>query len=101
MRRYPWDPPGGRGEPPFDFERYDFRIPRPPRRVWIGLGLVAAAILVVILASPLVTFYTDLAWYRALHLDSVYLTRLRLQWELFVGSLVVSFVFLYANARVA
>jgi uncharacterized membrane protein (UPF0182 family) len=104
VRRYPWEPPGGgrgRDEPPFDFERYDFRIPRPPRRVWIGLGLVAAAILVVILASPLVTFYTDLAWYRALGFDSVYLTRLRLQSELVGASLVLSFAFLYANARLA
>jgi uncharacterized protein len=76
-------------------------MPRPPRRVWIGLGLVGAAILVVIVASPLVTFYTDLAWYRALGLDSVYLTRLRLQWELFLGSLVISFAYLYINARLA
>jgi uncharacterized protein len=101
LRRYPWDPPGGGDRPPFDFERYDFRIPRPPRRVWIGLGLVGAAILVLIVASPLVTFYTDLAWYRALGLDSVYLTRLRLQWELFAGSLVLSFAYLYVNGRVA
>lgn len=101
MRRYPWDPPGGGDQPPFDFERYDFHIPRPPRRVWIGLGLVAAAILVVIVASPLVTFYTDLAWYRALGLDSVYLTRLRLQTELFVGSLLLSFAYLYVNGRLA
>lgn len=101
MRRYPFGPPGGGDQPPFDFDRYEFRIPRPPRRVWIGLALVGAAILVVILASPLVTFTTDLAWYRALGLDSVYLTRLRLQWELFVGSLAVSFVYLYVNARLA
>ncbi|HEX6488929.1 MAG TPA: UPF0182 family protein [Candidatus Dormibacteraeota bacterium] len=98
MRRNPFEPPG---RPPFDFESYDFRIPPIPRRVWIGLALIAAAIVIVIIASPLVGFYTDLAWYRALGLDAVFLTRLRLQWLLFVGSLVVSFAYLYANARLA
>jgi uncharacterized membrane protein (UPF0182 family) len=98
MRRYPWEP-GGRE--PFDFEPGEIRIPRPPRRVLVGLGIIGAAILILILASPLVTFITDLAWYRALGLDAVYLTRLRLQTELFAGSVVVSFLYLLVNARIA
>lgn len=98
MRRYPWEP-GGRE--PFDFDASEIRIPRPPRRVLIGLGIIAAAILLLIIASPLITFVTDLAWYRALGLDSVYLTRLRLQTELFAASVVISFVFLFVNARIA
>lgn len=102
MRRGPWDPPGRPpGRPPFEFEGYDFRIPHIPRRVWLGIALVAAAIVILIIASPLVAFYTDLAWYRALGLDSVYLTRLRLEWELFAGSLLISFAYLYGNARLA
>lgn len=98
MRRYPWEP-GGRE--PFDFGSGEIRIPRPPRRVLIGLGIIGAAILILIVASPFVTFVTDLAWYRALGLDSIYLTRLRLQTELFLGSVVISFLYLFVNARLA
>ena len=99
MRRYPWDQ--GPRRDPFDFEDYDFRIPRPPRRVWVGLALLGIAFLVFVLGSPLVTFLTDLSWYRALGLESVYVTRLRLQSTLFAGSLLISFVYLYANGRLA
>ena len=55
-------PPGG----PFDpFEQspfsglQEFRIPRPSRRVWIGLAFVAGGILLLFVAAPLVGFLTD------------------------------------------
>src|ERR1700730_17939132 len=67
---------------PFDpFESRPFEgfqqihIPRPPRRFWIGLGFVVAALLVIFLTAPIVGFITENQWYDALGLGSVYLTR--------------------------
>jgi uncharacterized protein len=77
------------------------RIPRPPRRFWIGLGFVAAALLVIFLSSPIVGFITENQWYDALGLGSVYRTRWAIQAVLFFAGLAVAFGFAAANAVVA
>src|SRR2546423_8195328 len=93
---------------PFDpFEREPFqgpreiRFPQPPRRVWIGGALFLAAIMIFIFASPIVSVITELQWYDALGLKSVYTTRLGMQGGLFVGSLLLSFLYLAGNVVVA
>src|SRR5438067_951063 len=93
---------------PFDpFEQRPFegfqqiRVPRPPRRFWIGLGFVGAALLVVFLTAPIVNFVTENQWYQALGIGSVYLTRVGLQALLFFAALVLAFAFTVANAIVA
>jgi len=98
-RRYrPFDPfeRGGPLEPP-----REIRIPRPPRRFWIGVSLVLIAVLVFIFANPIVTVITELQWYDALGFKDVYATRLVLQTALFVGSLAIAFIYLAANVIVA
>ena len=97
-RRYrPFDPfERGGFEPP-----REIRIPRPPRRFWVGLGLVLLAILVFVFASPIVTVITELQWYDALGFRDVYSTRLLLQTALFVGSLLLAFIYLAANVLIA
>jgi uncharacterized membrane protein (UPF0182 family) len=93
---------------PFDpFEQRPFegfqqiRIPRPPRRFWIGLAFVAAALLVVFLTAPIVTFVTENQWYDALGIGSVYRTRVGLQALLFFVGLFLAFAIAAANAIVA
>jgi len=97
-RRYrPFDPfERGGLEPP-----REIRIPRPPRRFWVGLALVGLAILVFVFASPVVTVITELQWYDALGFKDVYSTRLLLQTALFVGSLAIAFIYLAANVLIA
>ncbi|HET7467092.1 MAG TPA: UPF0182 family protein [Candidatus Dormibacteraeota bacterium] len=97
-RRYrPFDPfERGPFEPP-----RDIRVPRPPRRFWVGLGLFGVAVLVFIFASPIVNLITELQWYDALGFKDVYTTRLVLETALFVGSLVITFAYLFANALIA
>jgi uncharacterized membrane protein (UPF0182 family) len=97
-RRYrPFDPfERGGFEPP-----RDLRIPRPPRRFWIGFSLVLLAILVFVFASPIVTVITELQWYDALGFRDVYSTRLFLQTALFAGSLLIAFLYLAANVLIA
>ena len=56
-RRYrPFDPFEGRG--PFEAGR-DIRIPPVPRRFWGGVALFMLALLIFIVANPLVTFITQ------------------------------------------
>jgi uncharacterized membrane protein (UPF0182 family) len=88
---------------PFDpFESSaEIRIPRPPRRFWIGLGFFGVAILIFFIAGPVVTFLTDLQWYQALGLDEVYLTRVKLQLLLFFGSFAVALLFAALNVLLA
>src|SRR5438309_335510 len=86
--RGPFDPFEQR---PFEGFR-EIRIPRPPRRFWIGLGFVVAALLVVFLTAPIVGFVTENQWYQALALGSVYLTRVGLPALLFLVSLVLLYV---------
>ena len=97
----------GRRYTPFDpFERSpfnvsDFTIPRPPRRFWVGLGFFGLAVLVIVLANPLIYFWTETQWYQALGLGDVYITRVQIQAWLFVGSLLVSFLFAAGNVMLA
>src|SRR6266849_3365162 len=66
-RRYrPFDP-FERGGP---FEAREIRIPRPPRRFWVGLGLFGLALVIFFIASPIVWFFTELQWYDSLVLAS-------------------------------
>ncbi len=98
-RRYrPFDPFERGG--PFEGAR-EIRLPRPPRRFWIGAGLFGLAVLVFIFASPIVWFFTELQWYDALGFKDVFTTRLWLQTVLVVGSLAVSFAYLAVNVLIA
>src|ERR1700752_1887248 len=98
-RRYrPFDPFERGG--PFEAGR-EIRIPRPPRRFWVAVALFVVAVLVFILASPIVWFFTELQWYSALGYGDVFTPRVSLQTVLVVGSLVVAFVYLAANILVA
>ena len=97
-RRYrPFDPfDRGPYEPP-----REIRIPRPPRRFWIGSGLVGLAILIFLFATPVITVITELQWYDALGFRDVYATRVVLQTWLYVGSFAVAFAFLALNVVIA
>ena len=94
---------------PFDpFERggpfagaREIRFPRPPRRFWVGAGLIGVALLVFIFASPILWFFTELQWYDALGFKDVFTTRLVLQTVLFVGSFSIAFVYMVVNVVVA
>jgi len=98
-RRYrPFDPFERGG--PFEGAR-EIRVPRPPRRFWVGLGIFGFAFLIFFLSSPIVWFITERQWYDALGYQSVFTTRLGLQAVLAIGSLVVAFAFLAANVLVA
>ena len=98
-RRFrPFDPFERGG--PFEAGR-EIRIPRPPRRFWLGAGLFGIAFLIFILASPIVWFFTELQWYSALGFADVFTTRFVLQTVLFVASLALAFIYLAANVVVA
>ena len=58
-------------------------------------------ILIFLFASPVVSVITELQWYDALGVKDVYTTRLALQTGLFVGSLAVTFGYLFINALIA
>src|SRR5712692_745055 len=97
-RRYrPFDPFERGG--PFEGAR-DIRIPRPPRRFWVGVALFGLAVLVFVFASPIVWFFTEREWYSALGYQDVFTTRLILEIVLFVGSFTIAFVYLAANVIV-
>ncbi len=97
-RRYrPFDP-FERGGP---FDAREIRIPRPPRRFWIGAGLFALAVLIFIFASPIVWFFTELQWYDSLGFKDVFTTRVFLQASLFIGSFALAFAYLVVNVVVA
>jgi len=97
-RRYrPFDP-FERG--PYESPR-EIRIPRPPRRFWVGSALVGLALLVFLFASPVITVITELQWYDALGFRDVYSTRVVLQTWLFVGSFALALAYLMLNVVVA
>ena len=97
-RRYrPFDP-FERGGP---FEPREIRIPRPPRRFWAGAGLFGLAVVVFLIASPVVWFFTELQWYDSLGFRDVFTTKFALQALLIAGSLVLAFVYLFANVLVS
>src|SRR2546422_5486810 len=99
-RRYrPFDP-FDRGTGPFDARR-EIRMPQIPRRFWGGVALFALAVLVFVLASPIVSFITELQWYDALGLRDVYTTRLGLEWSIALASLLLAFAYLAVNVFIA
>src|ERR1700730_19202302 len=79
------------------FERFRVLRLRPRRRVWVGLGFIAAALVVVLITSPLVGFITENEWYNALDIGSVYRTRIAYEAWLFFLAFGVSFGFPAAN----
>ncbi len=85
---------------PFEGAR-ELRIPRPPRRFWVGAGLFGVALLIFIFASPIVWFFTELQWYDALGFKNVFTTRLTLQTVLFVGSFSIAFIYMVVNVVIA
>ena len=85
---------------PFDARR-EIRIPQIPRRFWGGLSLILLAILVFIVASPIVSLIAELQWYDALGFRDVYTTRLTLEWSLFFGSLLLALAYLVINVAIA
>ncbi|HEY1419084.1 MAG TPA: UPF0182 family protein [Candidatus Dormibacteraeota bacterium] len=98
-RRYrPFDPFERGG--PFQAGR-DIRIPRPPRRFWIGAGLFGVAVLIFIFASPIIWFFTELQWYDSLGQKDVFTTRLTLETVLFAGSFVLAFAYMVVNVLIA
>src|ERR1700736_509440 len=99
-RRYPGGPFDPFDQSPFSGLQ-DMRIPRPPRRVWVGLRLGGGGVLLPLLGAPLIGFLTETQWFQALGLGSVYLTRVALQAWLFFGGLVVALVFTVGNLLVA
>ncbi len=99
-RRYTRGPFDPFDQPPFGGFR-EVQIPRPPRRFWIGLGFVAAAVLVVLLTAPIVGFLTEVQWFDALGIRGVYLNRVGLELLLFFSSLLLSFLFGLGNLVVA
>jgi uncharacterized membrane protein (UPF0182 family) len=99
-RRYSRGPFDPFDQTPFGGFR-DVQIPRPPRRFWIGLGFIGAALLVILLAQPVIGFVTEIQWYDALGLKNVYLTRVSIELLLFFGSLVVSFLVGAVNVAIA
>src|SRR5881296_1213369 len=93
---------------PFDFERggpfepgRPFRVPPPSRRFWAGVSLFVLAIFVFVAASPVVTFITDIEWYDALGLRDVFLTRVALEWAMWLGSFALAFLYLAVNVFIA
>ncbi len=94
----PFDPFDRGG--PFEGAR-EIRIPRPPRRFWVGAALFGLAVLVFVFASPIVWFFTEREWYSALGYQDVFTTRLILEAVLFLASFTIAFVYLAVNVIVA
>jgi hypothetical protein len=98
-RRYrPFDPFERGG--PFEGAR-EIRIPRPPRRFWVGASLLGLAFLIFIFASPVVWFVTERQWFSALGYLDVFTTQWSLQALLFLGSFAIAFVYLAVNVVIA
>src|SRR5207244_13484509 len=98
-RRYrPFDPFERGG--PFDVGR-EIRMPQIPRRFWGGVALFALAVLVFIIASPIVSLIKELQWYDALGFSDVYTTRLTLEWSLALGGDVITLPYIGVNVAVA
>jgi hypothetical protein len=98
-RRYrPFDPFERGG--PFEPGR-EIRMPQVPRRFWGGLAFFLLAVLVFIVASPIVSFVTELQWYDSLGYRDVYTTRVGLQAIITIGSFVLAFAWLAVNVLIA
>src|SRR5215467_12260262 len=74
---------------------------RAPRRSRIGLGFIGAALVVVLVTSPLVGFISENEWYDALGIGSVYRTRIAYEALLFFLAFAISFGFAAANVWIA
>jgi uncharacterized membrane protein (UPF0182 family) len=85
---------------PFEAAR-DIRIPRPPRRFWLGAALFGLAVVVFVFASPIVWFFTERQWYAALGYQDVFTTRLLLEAILFIASFAIAFFYLALNVVIA
>src|SRR5260370_16331473 len=82
-RRYrPFDP-FDRGGP---LEGRELRIPRPPRRFWIGAALFGLALLIFFFATPVVWLFPELQRYASLGFKDVSPPRLPLPVALFPGT---------------
>jgi uncharacterized protein len=98
-RRYrPFDPFERGG--PFEGTR-EFRMPPVPRRFWGGVAFFALAVLIFVLASPIVSFFTELQWFDSLGYRDVYTTRVWLQVAITLGSFVLAFAWLAVNVVIA
>ena len=92
---------------PFDpfeapaFEGFRDILSRSPRRVWVGLGFIAAAIVLVLITWPLVGFITEIEWYNALGIGGVYLTRIAYEAWLFFLAFAIAFGFAASNVWIA
>jgi uncharacterized protein len=88
MRRYP----------PFDARDFsEIRLPRLPRRSGRLLGVIGLLLLLFFVIGPVVNIWSELLWFQALGLESVYLTRLEIQLGLFAGFGLLIFFFLGAS----
>jgi len=76
-------------------------MPRIPRRFWAGISLFVLAVLLLIVASPIIGFITEVEWYDSLGYRDVYLTRVGLQAAITIGSFVLAFGWLALNVVVA
>src|SRR6202011_1042536 len=85
---------------PFEGAR-ELKIPRPPRRFWVGVAFFGLALLVFFLVSPAVYFATESQWYSALGIGDIFTTRVGLQAELFGAAFVIALVFAVFNAVLA
>jgi uncharacterized membrane protein (UPF0182 family) len=96
-------PPGGPFDP-FDQSPFsgiqELRIPRPSRRVWLGLAFVGGGILLLFISAPLISFIAETEWYRALGLESVYLSRVGIQAWLFFGGLAFALLVTAGNVAI-
>lgn len=99
-RRYTRGPFDPFDQPPLGGFR-EVQIPRPPRRFWVGLSFVGAALLVIFLTAPIVGFLTTIQWFDALGIKSVYLTRVGLEALLFFAGLFLAFLFGLVNVAIA
>jgi uncharacterized protein len=99
MSRYTQGPFDAYG--PRTFEGFWEMVAQAPRRVWIGLGFFAAALVVVLITSPVVGFITENEWYNALGIGSIYRTRIAYEALLFFVTLAISFGFAAVNVWIA
>ncbi|HEV2952596.1 MAG TPA: UPF0182 family protein, partial [Candidatus Dormibacteraeota bacterium] len=96
-RRGPFEPWEGSFEPNFG----EIRIPRPPRRFWVGLGVIASVIALLLIARPIIDFLANLTWYQALGLAPVFTTRVEMQWGLFFAGLLIAMAYFVVNIWIA
>src|SRR5215831_18908511 len=99
-RRYTRGPFDPFDQPPFGGIR-EVQIPRPPRRFWVGLSFIGAALLVIFLTAPIVGFLATVQWFDALGIKGVYLTRVGLETLLFFAGLIIAFLFGTVNILIA